>query len=171
MLFKNDESFNESQLNISESDSASICFLSAVSFTSVILVADTESSSVMSVTCQLLKTTFSKVSCSDFSFIKQRKCDRKMKKFTNNLNSDSDYIFWKQKHWCHFSLESSVSVSLIADYELESFIQQWWNELLKFLKQFQLICILNISNMFKSWWQYEFINAAFAAVTLIFNAD
>ena len=117
------ENLNEILSDVSDFDSSLIT-----------VAADIESSLIISVTWQQLIIIFSKVSCSDLSFIMQRKCDKKIKKFANNLNSDSDHIFWKWKHHHYFFSESLISVSLMTDYESENLIQQWQNELIKLLE-------------------------------------
>ena len=85
MLSENNKSMNEN-LNETFSD------VSDFDFVLMIIAADTESSSVIFMIQQQLITTLSKVSCSNLSSIMQRKCDRKMKRFANDLNSDSDHI-------------------------------------------------------------------------------
>ena len=73
MLSENDDSLSDAL----ESDSVSVCLLQAVS--------------LISVTYHQQIITSSKVSHSDLSSIKQRKCDKKIKRFINYLDSDSDH--------------------------------------------------------------------------------
>ena len=75
MLSENDNSL----LDASESDSVSVCLLQAVL--------------LISVTCYQQIIISSKVSHSDLLSIKQRKHDKKMKRFTNYLDSDFDHTF------------------------------------------------------------------------------
>ncbi len=75
MLSENNNSLSDA----SESDSVLIYFLQAVS--------------LISVTCCQQIIISSKVSHFNLSFIKQRKYDKKTKRFTNYLNSDSDHTF------------------------------------------------------------------------------